>query len=164
MRRRNSWPRSRTASRMSRTRSSPCGRNAVRESGAHVLVVDDDPVNRSLLARSLEREGHRHAIAENGREALEMLRAEPFDVVLLDVLMPEMDGYDYLPKPFDPVLLRARMNGSLTKKRLHDLERDRVRGTFSRFVPEPVVDELLRRTDDDLRLPGARVDATALSS
>ena len=187
---------------MSRTRSSPCGRNAVRESGAHVLVVDDDPVNRSLLARSLEREGHRHAIAENGREALEMLRAEPFDVVLLDVLMPEMDGYDvlaaieadaglreipvimvsaveeldsvvrciemgaddYLPKPFDPVLLRARMNGSLTKKRLHDLERDRVRGTFSRFVPEPVVDELLRRTDDDLRLPGARVDATALSS
>src|SRR5919201_1212142 len=164
MRRRNSWPRSRTASRMSRTRSSPCGRNAVRESGAHVLVVDDDPVNRSLLARSLEREGHRHAIAENGREALEMLRAEPFDVVLLDVLMPEMGADDYLPKPFDPVLLRARMNGSLTKKRLHDLERDRVRGTFSRFVPEPVVDELLRRTDDDLRLPGARVDATALSS
>jgi class 3 adenylate cyclase len=172
------------------------------EAGAHVLVVDDDPVNRSLLARSLEREGHRHAMAVNGRQALEMLRAQPFDVVLLDVLMPEIDGYDvlaaieadiglrdipvimisaledlesvvrciemgaddYLPKPFDPVLLRARMNGSLTKKRLHDLERKRVRETFSRFVPEPVVDEVLRRTDDDLRLRGVRVDATVMFS
>jgi adenylate cyclase len=174
----------------------------VTEASAHVLVVDDDPVNRSVLARSLEREGHRHATAENGREALEMLRSEPFDVVLLDVLMPEMDGYDvlatieadaelrhipvimisaledlesvvrciemgaddYLPKPFDPVLLRARMNGSLTKKRLHDLERERVRETFARFVPEPVVDEVLRRSDDDLHLRGVRVDATVMFS
>jgi adenylate cyclase len=174
----------------------------VPEAGAHVLVVDDDPVNRSLLARSLERQGHRHAMAENGRQALKMLRAEPFDVVLLDVLMPEINGYDvlatieadvglrhipvimisaleelesvvrcielgaddYLPKPFDPVLLRARLNGSLTKKRLRDLERERVRETFSRFVPEPVVDEVLRRTDDDLRLPGTQVEGTVLFS
>ena len=71
----------------------------------------------------------------------------------------EMGADDYLPKPFDPVLLRARMNGSLTKKRLHDLERERVRETFSRFVPEPVVDEVLRRSDDDLRLAGVRVEA-----
>lgn len=113
-----------------------------------------------LLARSLEREGHRATTAENGRVALELLRAEPFDVVLLDLVMPELDGYgalaelkadprlrhlpvimisaqddaesvvraielgadDYLPKPFDPVLLRARMNAGLTRKRLHDLE------------------------------------------
>jgi adenylate cyclase len=174
----------------------------VTEAVAHVLVVDDDPVNRSLLARSLERQGHRHAMAENGRQALEMLRAAPFDVVLLDVIMPEIDGYDvlatieadaglrhipvimisaleelesvarcielgaddYLPKPFDPVLLRARLNGSLTKKRLRDLERERVRETFSRFVPEPVVDEVLRRTDDDLRLPGTQVDGTVMFS
>jgi adenylate cyclase len=172
----------------------------VAESGAHVLVVDDDPVNRLLLARSLEREGHRHAAAENGRQALEILRTEPFDVVLLDVLMPELDGYDvlaamkadtqlrhvpvimisaledldsvvrciemgaddYIAKPFDPVFLRARINGSLTKKRLQDLERERVRATFSRFVPEPVVDEVLRRTDDDLRLRGVRVDGTVM--
>jgi adenylate cyclase len=167
---------------------------------AYVLVVDDDPINRALLAKSLEREGHQHAMAEHGREALEKLRAEPFDIVLLDVVMPELDGYevlrrieddpelrhvpvimisaledldsvvrcielgaeDYLPKPFDPVLLRARINGCLTKKRLHDLERQRVRDVFSRFVPEPVVDEVLRRTDDDLRLRGERVTATVL--
>ncbi len=132
------------------------------ETRAHVLVVDDDSINRTVLARSLEREGYRVATAEDGRKALQALWGEPYDVVLLDVLMPEMDGYetlarvqsdeklrhvpvimvsalediesvvrcielgaeDYLPKPFDPVLLRARMNACLTKKRLHDLERE----------------------------------------
>jgi CheY-like chemotaxis protein len=127
---------------------------------ASILVVDDDPINRMVLTRDLEREGHRVATAADGVRALEALRAEPFDIVLLDVLMPELDGYetlaqierdeklrhvpvimvsaledidsvvrciemgaaDYLPKPFDPVLLGARINGCLTKKRLHDLE------------------------------------------
>jgi adenylate cyclase len=172
----------------------------VAEAQARVLVVDDDPVNRRLLARSLEREGHQHSAADNGRRALELLRAEPFDAVLLDVLMPELDGYevlaeivgdptlrhipvimisaleeldsvvrciemgaeDYLPKPFNPVLLRARLSGCLTKKRLYDLERQHVRNLFSRFVPEPVVDEVLRRTDADLRLRGVRLDGTVL--
>jgi two-component system, cell cycle response regulator len=135
-------------------------RGAVMEAQASVLVVDDDPVNRLLLAKSIQQEGHRVTTARNGREALTRLRAEPFDIVLLDVLMPELDGLetleeikrhpqlrhvgvimvsgledidsvvrcietgaeDYLPKPFDPVLLRARINGSLTRKRLHDLE------------------------------------------
>jgi adenylate cyclase len=168
--------------------------------GAHVLVVDDDSVNRLLLSRSLEREGHRFAIAEDGRRALEILRAESFDVVLLDVVMPEIDGFevlaqmqadselrhvpvimisaledmesvvraielgaeDYLPKPFNPVLLRARINGCLTRKRLDDLERERVRDIFSRFVPEHVVDEVLSRTDDDLRLSGVTLDGTVI--
>jgi CheY-like chemotaxis protein len=127
---------------------------------ASVLVVDDDPINRMLLSQRLGQEGHRVATAEDGREALQMLGAGRFDVVLLDVLMPELDGYqtlerieadeklrhipvimvsaleeldsvvrcielgaeDYLAKPFDPVLLRARLNACLTKKRLHDLE------------------------------------------
>jgi PleD family two-component response regulator len=127
---------------------------------ASILVVDDDAINRMLLTRELERAGHSVATAEDGVRALEALRAEPVDIVLLDVLMPELDGYatlaqierddrlrhipvimisaledidsvvrcielgaaDYLPKPFDPVLLRARINGCLTKKRLHDLE------------------------------------------
>ena len=169
---------------------------------AYVLVVDDDSVNRLLLARSLEREGHRVATAEDGQKALENLRADSFDVVLLDVLMPKMDGFeflaqmqadndlrripvimisalediesvvrgielgadDYLPKPFNPVLLRARINAGLMKKRLNDLERGRVRDIFSRFVPEHVVAEVLRRTDDDLRLGGVRVEGTVMFS
>jgi two-component system, cell cycle response regulator len=128
--------------------------------GGTVLVVDDDPVNRAILQRGLERQGHRVRTAEDGRQAVEMLASEPVDVVLLDVLMPEMDGYavlermkaddrlrdipvvvvsaldemesvvrciemgaeDYLPKPFDPTLLRARINAGLAKKRLRDLE------------------------------------------
>jgi adenylate cyclase len=169
---------------------------------ANVLVVDDDSVNRLLLARSLEREGHRPTTAEDGNRALELLRAQSFDVVLLDVLMPEVDGFevlaqmqadselrripvimisaledienvvrgiehgaeDYLPKPFNPVLLRARINSCLTRKRLDDLERGRVRDIFSRFVPEHVVDEVLRRTDDDLRLSGVTHDGTVMFS
>jgi CheY-like chemotaxis protein len=126
------------------------------------LVVDDDAVNRLLLSRALEREGHHVRAVANGLEALEALRAGPLDCVLLDVLMPEMDGYqvlehirsdprlrrtpvimisalediesvvrciemgaeDYLPKPFDPVLLRARITAGLARKRLDDLEQE----------------------------------------
>ena len=65
----------------------------------HVLVVDDNLVNRSLLARAVEEQGHRVTTAENGRQALDLLRADdhdPFDLVLLDILMPEMDGYQVL--------------------------------------------------------------------
>jgi two-component system cell cycle response regulator len=132
------------------------------EGPGFVLVVDDDAVNRLLLSRGLEREGHRVRAVANGLEALEALREEAFDCVLLDVLMPEMDGYqvlehmrgdpmlrhtpvimisaledvesvvrciemgaeDYLPKPFDPVLLRARIKAGLARKRLDDLERE----------------------------------------
>jgi adenylate cyclase len=125
-----------------------------------VLVVDDDPVTRLLLTGSLERRGLQVAIAEDGSQALDLVRARAFDVILLDVVMPQMDGYevleqlkvdpdlrhipvimvtsvddidsavrcielgadDYLSKPIDPVLLGARINAGLTKKRLHDLE------------------------------------------
>jgi adenylate cyclase len=168
--------------------------------GGRVLVVDDDRVNRMLLTRSLEREGHRVRCAENGAEALELLHDDPCDVVLLDIVMPELDGVsvlehvkgdpalqdvpvimisgvddsesvvrcieigadDYLPKPFDPVLLRARISAGLTKKRLHELERERLRGVFARFLPEPMVDEVLLRADGDLRLGGVRLVSTAL--
>lgn len=127
---------------------------------ASILVVDDDPVTRLMLSGSLERHGHRVTTAEDGPNALDLVRSKPFDVILLDVLMPRMDGYlvlellkedsnlrhipvimvtsvddvdsavrcielgadDYLSKPIDPVLLGARINAGLTKKRLHDLE------------------------------------------
>ena len=169
-------------------------------SGGRVLVVDDDRVNRMLLTRSLELEGHSVRCAENGAEALEHLHADPCDVVLLDIVMPELDGVsvlqqvksdpelqgipvimisgvddtesvvrcieigadDYLSKPFDPVLLRARISAGLTKKRLLELERERLRGVFARFVPEHVVDEVLARTDDDLRLGGSRDVGTVM--
>src|SRR3954453_9946252 len=74
----------------------------------------------------------------------------------------EMGAEDYLPKPFDPILLRARINAGLAKKRLHDLEQERVRGVFSRFVPEHVVGDVLARTHSDLRLGGSRDVGTVM--
>jgi class 3 adenylate cyclase len=128
--------------------------------GGRILVVDDNEINRDMISRRLVRQGYTPFTAQNGREALERLRAEPFDLVLLDILMPEMNGYqvleqlkhdpglrhipvimisaldeidsvvrcieigaeDYLPKPFNPVVLRARIGASLEKKRLRDRE------------------------------------------
>jgi adenylate cyclase len=70
-----------------------------------VLVVDDDHVNRMLLTRSLEREGHRVRCAEDGLGALEVLRRDPCDVVLLDIVMPELDGVSVLERiKSDPAL------------------------------------------------------------
>src|ERR1700745_2056148 len=66
------------------------------QSGARLLVVDDNKVNRLLLTRSLEQQGHSVASAENGRVALEALRGEPCDLLLLDMEMPEMDGFQVL--------------------------------------------------------------------
>jgi len=144
----------------------------------HLLVVDDNKVNRILLARGLEGDGHKVETAENGKQALDMLRRDSFDLVLLDIEMPEMDGYevletclqdaelreipiimtssldeinsvvkcvelgaeDYLNKPVNPILLRARVNASLEKKRL----RDEQRKLFRTFATKEVADELIR--------------------
>lgn len=130
------------------------------ETTGRVLVVDDERLNRMLLRRALEAQGHAVLDAENGRLALDVLAAEPVDVVLLDIVMPVLDGYatlaaikadpalahlpviiisgvdeiasvvrcitigatDYLPKPFQPEILRARLDASLAAKRLRDLE------------------------------------------
>ena len=126
-----------------------------------VLVVDDVSANRDVLAARLERQGLSVAEAGDGREALRRLEKERFDLVFLDVRMPELDGYevlrriksdpelrdipvlmlsavdeldsvvrclelgaeDYLPKPFEPMVLRARVGACLEKKRLRDQER-----------------------------------------
>ena len=61
-----------------------------------ILIADDNRVNRLLLARGLEQEGHTVAFAEHGREALDLLRQRRFELLLLDVLMPELDGYEVL--------------------------------------------------------------------
>ena len=125
-----------------------------------ILVVDDDPSNRDVLCRRLEREGYETRTALDGPEALRLLSNGPFDLMLLDFMMPGMTGAevlaivkstpslshlpviilsatddltkviqcielgaeDYLPKPFDPVLLRARIDACLEKKRLRDEE------------------------------------------
>ena len=124
-----------------------------------VLIVDDNEDNRFTLTMRLESCGYSNLVtAENGREALEKMRSEPVDLVLLDIMMPELDGYgvlaemsadvslrgipvvmisaiedvnsvvrcielgaiDYLLKPFNPVLLKARLGATLEKKRLRD--------------------------------------------
>ncbi|WOH60164.1 fused response regulator/phosphatase [Bradyrhizobium sp. BWC-3-1] len=139
--------------------------------GAALLVVDDNEDNRYTLTRRLNREGYENlTMASNGREALDKMKAQPFDLVLLDIMMPDMNGYevleqvkttptlrdipiimissldeiesvircielgaeDYLSKPFNPTLLRARLGASLEKKRL----RDEVRRNMMRLAQE----------------------------
>ncbi len=125
-----------------------------------ILVVDDNEANRDVLSRRLKRQGHSVVVAEDGRQALNMMREQSFDLILLDIMMPEMNGYqvlqelktdtmlrhipvimisalddvesvvkcvelgaeDYLYKPFNPVLLKARVGASLEKKWLRDQE------------------------------------------
>jgi len=141
------------------------------QGGARLLVADDNKANRLLLTRSLELQGRSVASAENGRVALEMLRREPFDLLLLDMEMPEMDGFqvlvgdlqlrdlpvivtsslegiesvvrcielgaeDYLPKPVNPVLLKARLGASLEKKRLRDQQKEWMRRFATREVAQ----------------------------
>jgi class 3 adenylate cyclase len=164
-----------------------------RYSSSRLLVVDDNKVNRLLLTRSLEQQGHKVASAENGRVALEMLRRESFDLLLLDIEMPEMDGFqvleqlvgdlklrdlpvivtsslegvenvvrcielgaeDYLNKPVNPVLLKARIGACLEKKRLQDQQKELVR----RFATSEVAQDL---NESGFSLGGKRVRGTVM--
>jgi DNA-binding NtrC family response regulator len=142
-----------------------------------ILVVDDNEINRDLLASQLRRQGHRVALASNGRQALEVIAEENIDMMLLDIMMPEMNGYevlehlrsnpgmqsipiivisaldmiasvvrciqlgaqDYLLKPFNPVLLNARINSCLEMKRLRERGEALALGEFSeeeQFIAE----------------------------
>ncbi|CCE98105.1 adenylate/guanylate cyclase domain-containing protein [Sinorhizobium fredii] len=130
------------------------------DQGGRILVVDDVASNRDLLSRRLRREGHRVVTADSGLSALARLTEQEFDLLLLDILMPDMNGIEvlsrlkaddrwrhvpvimisglnevaavarcieagadeYLTKPFNPILLRARINSTLEKKRWLDRE------------------------------------------
>ncbi len=165
------------------------------ERGARLLVTDDNKVNRLLLTRTLELQGHRVASAENGRIALDMLRAETYDLMLLDMEMPELDGFgvleqmvgdaklrdlpvivtsslegvahvvrclelgadDFLKKPVNPVILKARIDSSLEKKRLRDQQREMV----SRFATSEVAEDLRQ---SGFALGGRRVRCTVMFS
>lgn len=124
-----------------------------------ILVVDDNQSNLDLLSWQIKAQNYEVVTANNGKEALKKIQTGNYDLILLDILMPEINGYqvlqylrnsqwrhipvimisaldeidsvvkciemgaeDYLPKPFNPVLLRARINACLEKKRLRDRE------------------------------------------
>jgi adenylate cyclase len=165
----------------------------VADRGAKLLIVDDNKVNRLLLCRSVELLGHRTATAENGRVALQKLRDEPFDLMLMDVEMPEMNGFevlealskdlklrdlpvivtssledvtsvaqciqlgaeDYLHKPVNPMLLKARVSASLEKKRLRDQQKELI----SRFATSEVAQDL---EQSGFALGGRHVEASIM--
>ena len=123
-----------------------------------ILIVDDEPFNIAVLEQELSDLNYATVSAANGHEALALVAADPPDLVLLDIMMPIMDGFevlarlkadpatrdipvliisanndmpsvvkgislgaeDYLPKPFDPVLLQVRISACLENKRLRD--------------------------------------------
>jgi len=157
---------------------------------SRILVVDDNAANRDLLARRLARQGHEVVTAASGGEGLELAEGQPFDLVLLDLIMPDMSGFDllrrlktaeatshvpvvvvsalneldsvvrcielgaedYLTKPFDPILLRARIDASLERKRLRDREKTFITGLeqerrrsealLLNILPQRIVDRL----------------------
>lgn len=128
------------------------------EHSATILVVDDNEMNRDVLIRRLERQGYNITSAEDGERALQEIARQKFDLILLDIMMPKLNGYevlerlkadpvqreipvivisalgelesvvkcielgaeDYLFKPFNPILLKARLASTLEKKRLRD--------------------------------------------
>jgi len=134
----------------------------INQAKKHVLVVDDNELNRDVLKRRLLHQGHTVTLAQDGLIALEKLKHVIYDLVLLDIMMPNLNGYDvleriksdpklshipvimitavddiestvkciefgaddYLTKPFNPVVLKARVNASLNKKALHDTEQE----------------------------------------
>ncbi|HEV2300377.1 MAG TPA: adenylate/guanylate cyclase domain-containing protein [Stellaceae bacterium] len=184
-----------------------------------ILVVDDNAANRDLLSRRLARQGHRVVAAESGEAALELIDGHAFDLVLLDLMMPGMSGFevlsrlkageasrhipvimisaldeidstvrcieagaeDYLAKPFNPVLLRARIDASLEKKRLRDreqaildelrTEKERSEALLLNILPRSIVDRMRRgatviadRFEEATILFSDLVDFTALAA
>jgi signal transduction histidine kinase len=160
-----------------------------------LLIVDDDADNRDVLSRRLARQGHEVATASSGSEALRRMRETSFDLVLLDIMMPDMDGYevlgqiksdehlrhipvimisalselqsvvrcieagaeDYLSKPFNPILLKARTDSCLEKKRFRDRETalfTELQANYKRLQEvEKLRDDMRNMIVHDLRTP-----------
>ena len=160
-----------------------------------LLVVDDDAENREVLSRRLIKQGHAVRTASNGPDALQLMTETAFEVVLLDIMMPDMDGYevlgrikgdrrmqhipvimisaidevqsvvrcieagaeDYLAKPFDPTLLKARIGASLEKKRGRDREialYEQLQQNYKRLLEvEKLRDDMRNMIVHDLRTP-----------
>ena len=161
----------------------------------HILVVDDDPLNRFELLAGLKQQGYSTTQAEDGQEALHSLGQEKFDLVILDIMMPNLNGFevldrmkgdgelrdipvivisaldemdgvvkciglgaeDYLGKPFDPILLEARVGACLEKKQL----RETIVKQLGKYVPESVAAAIVR---DQGALEPKRTIATVLYS
>lgn len=157
-------------------------------SSIKILVVDDEPLNCILLKTYLEEEGYGVETAVNGNDALAILAQQQFDVILLDLIMPQPDGFevlrqikatpalaqipvvvvsasedldsaiksiemgalDFLPKPFDPVFLKARINASLAAKRYSDLQTAYTQELEAR---NEELSAFAQTVDHDLRLP-----------
>jgi adenylate cyclase len=184
--------------------------SAITTVSACILVVDDNGLNRDLLCRQLARSGFTVASANGGAEALQRLRTGSWDLVLLDVMMPDIDGLevleriqlderlnqvpvimisaldeidsvvrclemgaiDYLTKPFDPVLLRARISAVLELRQLRDNQRrlsrnlldaeDRNERLVRGLLPQPWPDGTGALRDCVQVLPDAAVMVAAL--
>ncbi len=191
-------------------------RSATAERQGKILAVDDNEMNRDLLQRHLVKLGHEVLLAEGGEEGLQKLSEESFDLVLLDVMMPGLNGFqvlqrlkadpslrdvpvimisaldelssvvrciengaeDYLPKPFDPVLLNARVGACLEKKWLHDVEEEQrremarlnselvkrnefIRHTFGRYLSDEIVESILE-SPEGLQIGGEKREVTIM--
>ena len=150
-----------------------------------ILVVDDNEMNRDVISRQIKRQGHEVITASSGIQALEMLQAQPFDLILLDIMMPGMNGYevlerlradeslrripvvvvsavddldsvircvelgaeDYLFKPINRTLLRARVDACLEKRSLQEKEVGYLKAI------NRLKDEFLRMVSHDLKNP-----------
>lgn len=189
------------------------GQSVVRDREAmtlgDILVVDDNENNLNLLVLQLKKQGHKTRAANCGRAALEEMRASPPDLVLLDLLMPDMNGVeimqwmrtedelrsvpvivitglnddqglvkciemgaqDYLTKPINPVLLRARIDACLERRGWHHKEKEYqaeleksysfIRQVFGRYLSDEIVKEILDNSDG-LRLGGAKRKVTLM--
>ena len=132
--------------------ASPSGSRPLR-----ILVAEDNPINQKLISRILERSGHDAKIVENGAEAVASFSAERFDLVMLDLQMPVMDGISALK------LIRSGARGgsnipvmALTAHALNEQREEALREGFDSYVTKPIEREVLFREIERLTSPSLK--------